>query len=268
MEDATQFVVLAEGIIASDFSLKSLNKALGEAQNEFSPAVKNEENKYGGYKYTPLAVIVSASRPALTKHHLTVSQVPTTDLENKTITVYSRLVHWDSGEWMQCALTLPAELALGKGGTPVFNQQTIGGSQTYAQKYAYKGILGIPDAEEMIDSTEEKGDLPARGKYQRGKYDPIATRHPDEGAPQFGDSSDAHDVQRGPTDADFAVWQEAFKECDTLEKWNKQIVPLMKERQKDPHYGRPFAVHAAQEAKRRGWTLDRTSMTYLEGAAK
>lgn len=167
MEDlaiSSQYVTLAEGVIASDYALKNLNKALGEAQSEFTPSIKSEENKYGGYKYTPLSAIVSACRPSLTKHHLTVSQIPVADLENKTLIVYSRLVHWDSGEWMQAALELPAELALGKGGTPVFNQQTIGGTQTYVQKYAYKGILGIPDAEEMIDSTEEKGDLPSRSK--------------------------------------------------------------------------------------------------------
>jgi hypothetical protein len=160
------FVTLAEGTIASDYALKNLNKSLGDAQIEFIPAVKGEVNNYGGYKYTPLVVIIDAVRPSLHKFHLTVSQFPVTDLATKTITIHSRLVHWDSGEWMQNALELPAELALGKGGTPVFNQQTIGGSQTYAQKYAYKAIVGIPDSEEMIDSTEEKGDLPSRQKRQ------------------------------------------------------------------------------------------------------
>ena len=161
-----RFVVLAEGTIASDYALKSLSKALGEAQIEFAPAVKGEVNTYGGYKYTPLSGIVGAVRPALAKHHLTVSQFPVIDLESKTMGLYTRIVHWDSGEWMQNLCELPAELALGKGGTAVFNQQTIGGSQTYAQKYAYKAILGIPDSEEMIDSTEEKGDLPARSRRQ------------------------------------------------------------------------------------------------------
>ena len=158
----TDFVVLAPGTIASDFALKHLNKSLGEAQNEFLPAVKAEENKYVGYKYVPLEAIIAAVRPSLTKYHLTVSQFPVTNLEEKTVAVYTRLVHWDSGEWFQNELNLPAELALGKEGAPKFNQQTIGGSQTYAQKYAYKAICGVPDSEEMIDSTEEKGDLQAR----------------------------------------------------------------------------------------------------------
>jgi hypothetical protein len=162
----TDFVVLAPGTIASDFALRSLNKALGCAQNEFEDAVKSAVNTYGGWKYTPLKSIVDAVRPSLTKYHLTILQFPVTDLEEKTITIYTRLAHWDSGEWMQNALELPGELALGKDGASKFNQQTIGGSQTYAQKYAYKAIAGIPDGEEMIDSTDEKGDLPARKNTQ------------------------------------------------------------------------------------------------------
>lgn len=158
------FVLLAPGTIASDYALKNLNKSLGEAQVEFLPAVKDETNTYVNYKYTPLENIIKACRAALTKNHLTVSQFPVVDLEVKTISLYTRLVHWDSGEWMQHELQLPAELALGKDGAPKFNQQTVGGSQTYAQKYALKAILGIPDAEEMIDASEEKGDLQARAK--------------------------------------------------------------------------------------------------------
>jgi hypothetical protein len=167
----TKRVELSSGTFASDYSLRNLNKALGEAQIEFLPAEKEAENKYSNYKYTPLVAIVGAVRPSLVKHHLTVSQFTEADLSSKTVKVYTRIVHWDSGEWMQNELELPAELALGKGGVAVFNQQTIGGSQTYAQKYAYKAIVGIPDSEEIIDSTEEKGDLPARGKTFQRKVD-------------------------------------------------------------------------------------------------
>lgn len=160
------YVVLAEGTIASDYALKNLNKSLGEAQSEFLPAVKGEENKWGGYKYTPLVAIVMACRAALTKYHLTVSQLPGADLERKTAVIHTRVVHWDSGEWFQNSLELPAELALGKDGAPKFNQQTVGGTFTYLQKYAYKTNMGIPDSEELIDSTEEKGDLPSRARRQ------------------------------------------------------------------------------------------------------
>jgi hypothetical protein len=162
------FVLLAPGTIASDYALKNLNKSLGEAQNEFEDAVKSATNTYGGWMYTPLKSIIAAVRPSLTKYHLTISQFPVTDLEEKTVTLYTRIVHWDSGEWMQNCVEFPGELALGKDGAPKFNQQTIGGSLTYGMKYAYKAIVGIPDGEEMIDSTDENGDLPARkGKATR-----------------------------------------------------------------------------------------------------
>jgi ERF superfamily len=194
----TAYVELTEGLIASDYAMQNLNKALGLAQGEFTSAVKTEENKWGGYKYTPLESIIKAARPALVKNHLTVSQFPITDLEIKAVSVVTRLVHWDSGEWLQHTLVLPGELALGKDGAAKFNQQTIGGSSTYGQKYGYKAILGIPDGEEMIDSTEEKGDLPARTKAQKRPLDVVGSRHSSEGAPQFGDSADARDAVPAP----------------------------------------------------------------------
>ena len=159
---ASTFVELAPGTIASDYALKNLSKSLGEAQNEFSPSVKSVENEYAHYDYVPLEAIVAAVRPSLCKYHLTVSQFSVTDLESKTIAVYTRLVHWDSGEWMQNMMELPAEMALGKEGALKFNQQTIGGSQTYGQKYPYKAIVGIPDSEGDPDSKDESGDLKAR----------------------------------------------------------------------------------------------------------
>ena len=212
-----QFVTLAEGTIASDFVLKNLNKALGEAQNEFEDAVKSAVNTYGGWKYTPLKAIISAVRPALTKYHLTVSQFPVSDLETKTITLHTRLVHWDSGEWMQNALDLPGELALGKEGAPKFNQQTIGGSLTYAMKYAYKPIVGIPDGEEMIDSTDEKGDLPARAKAQRGRStQSIDDRVAQSSTQQWNDRQKAASQQEAVPQAQTGVRSQFFtkaKEC-------------------------------------------------------
>lgn len=179
-EHSSQFVTLAEGTTASDYALKRLSASLGKAQDAFQPAVKEAENKYHGYDYTPLIAIIKAVRPALTKEHLTVSQFPRTDLERKTVTLYTRIVHWDSGEWMQNELELPAELALGKDGALKFNQQTIGGSQTYAMKYAYKAILGIADSEEVVDANQaETGNVAPQPKPAARAAEP----HPASGAP-------------------------------------------------------------------------------------
>jgi hypothetical protein len=178
MQQEELFVQLAEGVIASDYALKNLNKALGEAQNEFGPAVKDETKTSGGYNYTPLSNIIGAVRPSIVKHHLTISQFPVSDLERKTMTVVTRLSHWDSGEWVQNSFELPGELAIGSGGALKFNQQTLGGAVTYGQKYAYKAIVGIADSEETVDSQkDETGSVPARARAQakpagKGKQQP------------------------------------------------------------------------------------------------
>jgi ERF superfamily len=158
------YVTLGDGIIASDWVLKNLNKALGTAQDTFTAAVKDLINSYGGYKYVPLENIIASSRPSLSKNHLTVMQFPFADLERKTITLTTRMVHWDSGEWVQSVLELPAELALGKDGALKFNQQTIGGGVTYARKIAYKPIVGVSDSDDDIDSTETQPSMDARPK--------------------------------------------------------------------------------------------------------
>lgn len=158
------YVTLGDGIIASDWALKHLNAALGKAQDEFAPAVKDVLNSYSNYKYVPLDNIISCSRSALSKNHLTVMQFPFADLERKTITLTTRMVHWDSGEWVQSVLELPAELALGKDGALKFNQQTIGGGVTYARKIAYKPIVGVADSDDDIDATESQPSMDSRPK--------------------------------------------------------------------------------------------------------
>lgn len=162
MEAIAEPVILGEGTIASDYALKNLNAALGKAQIKFTPAVKDLKNAYGGYKYVPLENIINSSRPALAENHLTVMQFPASDLERKTVTLITRIAHWDSGEWIQNSLEVPAELALGKDGALKFNQQTIGGGVTYARKIAYKPILGVADSDDDIDAGQEQPMMAAR----------------------------------------------------------------------------------------------------------
>jgi ERF superfamily len=269
------FVLLAPGTIASDFSLARLNAALGAAQNEFTPAFKAEENKFVGYKYVPLEAIIAAVRPSLTKYHLTLSQFPVTNLEDKTISVYTRLVHWDSGEWIQNELILPAELALGKDGAPKFNQQTIGGSQTYAQKYAYKAILGVPDSEEMIDSSDEKGDLPSRRRtaptpapqgaaqgHGQASQDDTELQEWSDAASECLDIDSATRllnlaIERNSIAGILIAKRVVMAHCGTLEAFNNHVIPMMKDGEWQ------FIVAAAGEAKRRGYRPDRVTGLYV-----
>lgn len=212
----TSYVVLADGIMASDYSLKNLNASLGKAQVNFTPAVKDLKNAYGGYKYVPLENIIDCSRPGLAEQHLTVMQFPVTDLERKTVTLVTRVSHWDSGEWVQNSLEVPAELALGKDGALKFNQQTIGGGVTYARKIAYKPILGIADSDDDIDAGQEQPSV-SGPKYSKKEISEQVT----EMGKTFSRPSEA--VTQTPDE-----WEKRHaKNLDEQRvKWLEEITPL------------------------------------------
>ena len=269
------FVTLAEGLIASDYALKNLNASLGKAQIKFTPAVKDLKNAYGGYKYVPLENIIDCSRPALTDNHLTVMQFPVSDLELKTVTLVTRVSHWDSGEWVQNSLAVPAELALGKDGALKFNQQTIGGGVTYARKIAYKPILGVADSDDDIDAGQEQPTIDARTKSQRTTpAQALAMGRHSEDVPPYTQPEKLPSkpadkaVTQTPEEWErrYKLWAEAFMECQTIDEWNRLIVPMMKERSDHPEYGRQFIIAAAEEAKRRAYVGDRTTGNYKASA--
>lgn len=161
MENIT--VTLAEGIVASDSILKNLSAALAQAQGEYEEARKAAENKFEGFKYVDLEGLLKAVRPSLTKHKIAVLQFHSTDLMEKSVSVYTRLIHWESGEWIQHFITLPAEGVAGKDGPPKFNQKTIGAAVTYGRKYSLKTIVGIADSsDEDVDKEPGNADLSRR----------------------------------------------------------------------------------------------------------
>jgi hypothetical protein len=54
----------------------------------------------------------------------------------------------------------------------------------------------------------------------------------------------------------YSIWKDAFAEADTVEKFNEQVLPLMKEKGKD------FIKAAAQIAKERGYIPNRATGLY------
>jgi hypothetical protein len=156
------FVTYGEGIFASDYQLKNLSLALAAAQMEFDAAHKTAENKFESFFYTDLNALITAVRTALTKHGLTVIQFCTADLLARSVTVKTCLIHPSSGEWSSHDLSLPAE-GTGRGGTPTYNQKTIGAAITYGRKYGLKTLVGIADAsDDDVDKQEGNPDLSSR----------------------------------------------------------------------------------------------------------
>jgi hypothetical protein len=79
-------------------------------------------------------------------------------------------------------------------------------------------------------------------------------------------TQDIEDMPHFAPATDRAMWVEAFGECQTLDEWNRLIVPLMKDRLNHPQWGKPFVLAAAGEAKKRGYIVNRTDGNYQEKA--
>lgn len=99
-----------------------------------NPAFKKDGK---AMKYADLDAIIKVITPALSEHGLSQMQFTSSDIDLKTVTITTMLVH-SSGQYMTSdPLILPAE-NFGK-----FNAQTIGSSITYGRRYSLSAMLGI-----------------------------------------------------------------------------------------------------------------------------
>lgn len=109
--------------------------ALCKAQGEFSAAAKDSTNPHFKSKYADLTSCIEATRDALVKNDLCITQHPTLINEGAInyIIVTTMLVH-KSGQFFRSTLKMFATES---------HPQKLGGIITYARRYAYAAILQI-----------------------------------------------------------------------------------------------------------------------------
>lgn len=209
-------------------SIAELVSALAKAQGEYTAALKESQNPAFRSKYADLGSIVSAIRPALSKHGIAIVQDTTSDLE-RTVASVTTSLHCGE-QWISTTAEAPA---VGRQGN--FDAQTLGTAWTYLRRYTLQSLAGIA-AEDDDDANAVSGATAMKT---------------------------AEDWQR---DQNKKMWQQAFNECPSIDEWNEHVVPLMKEKAMDPDFGKPFIIAAAEEAKKRGYLGDRTSGLYKEAS--
>ena len=137
-----------------------LFKALSLAQAEIKGARKDAENPHLKSKYADLASIWEACREALTKHGLTIIQLPSA--VGPVVTVETILGH-ESGEFISEKLALTAQQH-----TP----QGIGSAITYGRRYGLAAMVGVApeddDGEGAMNRKELAQDV-AREKIKKMK---------------------------------------------------------------------------------------------------
>jgi alpha-L-fucosidase len=134
-------------------SLKELATALAAAHGEIENATKNSTNPHFRSKYADLAEIINTTRPVLSKHGLSVVQIP--GFADGVVTVDTMLLH-KSGEWVQHTSGAP----IGKA-----DAQGVGSATTYLRRYSLAAVCGIAqeddDAESAVSNSPQRSQ-PAR----------------------------------------------------------------------------------------------------------
>lgn len=120
--------------------LKDLFAALAKAQAEMSMAGLSSENPYFKTRYADLAAIVKASRPALTKHGLSIIQQIITHDDGQTM-LHTLLCH-SSGQWIESRIRI---------NPPKNDVQSMGSYITYLRRYSITALCGIVASDEDDD---------------------------------------------------------------------------------------------------------------------
>ena len=117
-------------------SIKELASALNKAQSEMSGAKKGSNNPFFKSKYADLAEVINCAKDALHNNGLSISQFPIA--EDNRAGVKTMLMHV-SGEYLCDTLLLPCAKQ---------DPQGAGSAITYARRYAYQSVLGIPSEDD------------------------------------------------------------------------------------------------------------------------
>ncbi len=137
-----------------DFKSPDINElatALAKAQAEMPIADLNKSNPFYKSRYADFTSIVQASRPALSKYGLSVTQ---TKIDEEESFLYTVLLH-SSGQWiLSKAKILP----------PKNDIQSISSYMTYLKRMCYSSLVGIITGDE--DDDGEAAVAPIRQQSQ------------------------------------------------------------------------------------------------------
>lgn len=126
--------------------IETLASALCNAQSEFTPAAQSGTNPHYRSQFSTMTDLIKATRPALKKYGIAVSQYPS--VTENGLHVLKTVIAWRDAE-----LVSYTPIVLDK---PT-DQQAFGKAMSYLCRYVYKNMLGIEAADEDDDGNESAG---------------------------------------------------------------------------------------------------------------
>ncbi|MEX0417828.1 ERF family protein [Bacillus sp. C30] len=159
-------------------TIAELAKSLVKFNLEVNKIAKDADNPFFKNNYATLDTIIDEIRPILSKHGLSIMQIPSGDGQN--VTLKTLLLH-ESGEWLESD-----ELTM----KPVKNDpQAVGSCITYARRYSLAAFLSLNTGEDddgngatygkdgklnqksnsgQVPSNQKKDDLPLPANATEG----------------------------------------------------------------------------------------------------
>jgi hypothetical protein len=125
------------GNVTTSGKIDQLAAALCSAQGEITGALKDSTNPHFRSSYADLASVWAACRPQLTKHGLSVVQMPVT--VGDQVGISNMLLH-KSGQWIQSEMLIKP--------TQPQNPQVVGSILTYFRRYMLAGTAGVPQVDD------------------------------------------------------------------------------------------------------------------------
>lgn len=144
--------------------IHELAAALAKAQALFDVAGLNKSNPFFKSRYADLMSVVMASREALTKNGLSVSQNILSHANGESF-LHTILIH-ASGQWLESRMRVIP---------PKNDIQSMSSYITYLKRVSYASLIGVVTGDE--DDDGEEAMVPVRKEFSRGtalnaKYDP------------------------------------------------------------------------------------------------
>jgi len=128
--------------------INEIAAALAKAQAEVKNPSFNRVNPHFKSKYADLGEVLSAVRPSLSKHGISIMQM--TDVTDTGIVLHTRLTH-SGGQWIEGVYPV----------SPMGTHQQMGAALTYAKRQALSAIVGVA-GEDDTDGEDTK-DVDTKG---------------------------------------------------------------------------------------------------------
>lgn len=133
-------------MITTSQTIVALSVALLKFQSVATGVSKDGKNPHFKSKYATLENVIDTARPALQSAGLVFIQGLGAVSDN-TVEVTTRLIHAESGEWMESTLQMP----LGKR-----DPQGTGSAATYGLRYSLMAMLGMPASDDDAETSFER----------------------------------------------------------------------------------------------------------------